>query len=398
MLSNKKIILGVSGSIAAYKSILLLRLLIKQGAEVQVMMTPSAASFVSPLVLATLSARPVVMQLSDNDQWANHVALGRWADLMIMAPLSCNTMAKMANGLCDNLFLAVYLSATCPVMLAPAMDEDMWIHPATRKNLDLLLERGHRLIPVEKGSLASGLFGEGRMAEPETIINHILNHFLLHASLYGKKIMITAGPTHEPIDPVRFVGNHSSGKMGYAIAEACALAGGEVTLITGPTGLDTPLRVHQVIHANTAAAMYDTVMSLSDDFDILIMSAAVADYAPVEVSGQKIKKNSDTIHLTLKRTPDILKSLGEKKKPHQLLVGFALETENGHHYAEKKLLEKNADMIILNQYSPGKTGFGSDTNMISVFRKNHPAIEFSLKSKQSVAIDIIHVIKSMLNV
>jgi phosphopantothenoylcysteine decarboxylase/phosphopantothenate--cysteine ligase len=397
MLSGKKIILGISGSIAAYKSILLLRLLVKQGVEVQVMMTPSAASFVSPLVLATLSGRPVVMQLSENDQWENHVALGRWADLMIMAPLSCNTMAKMANGICDNLYLAVYLSATCPVMLAPAMDEDMWRHPATQQNLNLLLARGHQLIPVEKGELASGLIGEGRMAEPETILNQIQVFFSLHTSLQGKKIMITAGPTHEPIDPVRFVGNHSSGRMGYALAEACSQAGGEVTLITGPTGLKAPSNLHKVLHTDTSAAMYDAAMELADQADILIMSAAVADYTPIEVSSQKIKKQSDTISLTLRRTPDILKSLGKKKKPHQLLVGFALETENGHANAAKKLIDKNADIIVLNHYQPGKTGFGSDTNEVFIFRKNQPVLEFSLKSKQAIAVDIVQVIKSMMH-
>ncbi|MFN5334705.1 MAG: bifunctional phosphopantothenoylcysteine decarboxylase/phosphopantothenate--cysteine ligase CoaBC [Bacteroidota bacterium] len=397
MFSGKKIILGISGSIAAYKSILLLRLLVKQGAEVQVMMTPSAASFVSPLVLATLSGRPVVMQLSENDQWENHVALGRWADLMIMAPLSCNTLAKMANGICDNLFLAVYLSATCPVMLAPAMDEDMWKHFATQRNLDVLLARGHRLIPVENGELASGLIGEGRMAEPEKILQQAHDFFSLHAALQGKKILITAGPTYEPIDPVRFVGNHSSGKMGYALAEACSSAGGEVTLITGPTGLKTPVNLHHVMHVDTASDMYNAVMDREHSADIIIMSAAVADYAPVDVHSQKIKKQSDTITITLQRTQDILKALGEKKKPHQLLIGFALETENGPAYAEKKLNEKKADIIILNQYKPGTSGFGSETNQIIVFRKNKPALQFPLKSKQAVATDIVQVIKSMLH-
>ena len=397
MISGKKIILAVSGSIAAYKSILLLRLLVKQGAEVQVVLTPSAASFVSPLVLSTLSGRPVVMQLSENDKWENHVALGRWADLMIMAPLSCNTMAKMANGICDNLFLAVYLSATCPVLIAPAMDEDMWKHPATKNNMALLLERGHSLIPVEKGELASGLIGEGRMAEPETILRSVQDFFSLRFALPGKKILITAGPTHEPIDPVRFLGNHSSGKMGYAIAEACMLAGGQVTLITGPTGLPKPANMHEVMHVDTAKAMYNAVMEISDDFDILIMAAAVADYTPLAVSLQKIKKQSDTITLTLGQTEDILKALGKKKRTNQLLVGFALETENALANAEKKMNEKNADIIVLNQYNPGTTGFGSDTNEIFVFRKNQQVLEFPLKSKKALATDIVHVIKSMLH-
>ena len=396
MLSGKKIILGISGSIAAYKSILLLRLLIKQGAEVQVMMTPSAADFVSPLVLATLSGKPVVMQLAENNQWENHVALGRWADLMVIAPLSCNTMAKMANGICDNLFLAVYLSATCPVMLAPAMDEDMWKHPATQKNLNILLERSLQLIPVEKGSLASGLIGEGRMAEPETILKAIQDFFSLHHLLNGKKILITAGPTYEPIDPVRFLGNHSSGKMGYALAAACTRAGAKVTLISGPTALDVPSDIHKIIRVDTAAEMYDVVMKFADDADVLIMAAAVADYAPAEVSSNKIKKQEDTLTITLQRTPDILKQLGLIKKADQLLIGFALETENGLAYAEKKLVEKNADIIFLNQYVPGKTAFGSDTNQIFVLRKNAKTLELPLKSKNAVAMDIVQIIKSML--
>jgi phosphopantothenoylcysteine decarboxylase/phosphopantothenate--cysteine ligase len=273
----------------------------------------------------------------------------------------------------------------------------MWKHPATRKNVDLLVGYGHVLIPVEKGSLASGLNGEGRMAEPETILHHIHQFFNDRHILAGKKVLITAGPTYEPLDPVRFVGNHSTGKMGYAIADACARAGAEVTLISGPTALNTPAHLHAILHTDTAAAMFDAVMKHADASDIFIMSAAVADYSPVEVSTQKIKKQSDTITLTLVRTPDILKTLGEKKKPNQLLIGFALETDDGEANAQKKLLEKKADAIILNTFHPGTTGFGADTNQISVFRKDKPVLTFPLKSKQAVASDIVQLIKSMLH-
>jgi phosphopantothenoylcysteine decarboxylase/phosphopantothenate--cysteine ligase len=397
MLSGKKIILGISGSIAAYKSILLLRLLIKQGAEVQVMMTPSAADFVSPLVLATLSGKPVVMQLAENNQWENHVALGRWADLMVIAPLSCNTMAKMANGICDNLFLAVYLSATCPVMLAPAMDEDMWKHPATRQNIQLLLSRGHRLIPVGKGELASGLIGEGRMAEPEHILANIRQFFEEGSSLTGKKILITAGPTYEAIDPVRFIGNHSSGKMGFAIAEELLRCGADVTLISGPASVQISGNVSKKIFVESAAEMLDAVTPYYQDADIIIMAAAVADYTPVVVKEQKIKKGADTVSLELKKTTDILHFLGREKKAHQLLIGFALETENGADNARKKLTEKNADAIVLNQYVAGESGFGSDTNKITIFHKNGTREEVGLKSKKEVAADIVRTIKKMLH-
>lgn len=397
ILSGKKIILAISGSIAAYKSILLLRLLTKSGAEVKVVMTSAAKNFVSPLVLSTLSGHPVVIELSENDQWENHVALGRWADLMIIAPLSCNTLSKMAYGLCDNLMMAVYLSATCPVMIAPAMDEDMWKHPATKNNLKLLIERNHYLIPVAHGDLASGLVGEGRMAEPDQILKHITDFFLKKNDLSGKRVLITAGPTHEPLDPVRFIGNHSSGKMGFAIARECILRGAEVVLITGPASAPVPVEIKKVVHVQTAQEMYEAVKLSVQDADIIIMAAAVADYTPVVVSENKIKKQGGHVELELKPTVDILKSIGENKKTHQLLIGFALETEQGKAHALKKMKEKKADAIILNMYQLGKTGFSSDTNQISIFEKNGTEFTFDLKSKQGVAEDIVNTIKKMLH-
>jgi phosphopantothenoylcysteine decarboxylase/phosphopantothenate--cysteine ligase len=397
MVSGKKIILGITGSIAAYKSILLLRLLVKQGADVKVLMTPSARSFVSPLVLSTLSGHEVLIELSENDRWENHVALGRWADLMVIAPLSCNTLSKMSVGLCDNLFMAVYLSATCPVMIAPAMDEDMWKHPATRQNIQLLLSRGHRLIPVGKGELASGLIGEGRMAEPEHILANIRQFFEEGSSLTGKKILITAGPTYEAIDPVRFIGNHSSGKMGFAIAEELLRCGADVTLISGPASVQISGNVSKKIFVESAAEMLDAVTQYYQDADIIIMAAAVADYTPVVVNEQKIKKGADTVSLELKKTTDILQFLGREKKAHQLLIGFALETENGADNARKKLTEKNADAIVLNQYVAGESGFGSDTNKITIFHKNGTREEVGLKSKKEVAADIVRTIKKMLH-
>ena len=396
-LSGKKIILAITGSIAAYKSILLLRLLVKQGADVRVIITPSAKSFVSPLVLSTLSGHPVVVELSENDQWENHVALGRWADLMVVAPLSCNTLAKMAHGLCDNLLLAVYLSATCPVMIAPAMDEDMWKHSSTSKNLNELLERNHYLIPVESGELASGLIGEGRMAEPEQILEHMRTFFLKKNELSGKKILITAGATHEPIDPVRFIGNHSSGKMGYALAAECVARGAEVILITGPTQLEVPPGISKTVYVQTATEMFEAVKNNVADADIIIMAAAVADYTPVTVSENKIKKQHPSLSIELTSTVDILKYLGENKKINQLLIGFALETNDGRANAIKKLKDKNADAIILNLYQPGESGFGSNTNQISIFEKSGKEHAFDLKSKKEVASDIVNAIKNMLH-
>src|SRR5678816_3020679 len=328
MLKGKKILLGISASIAAYKSIFLARLLIKEGAEVKVLMTPAAKDFVSPLVLSTLTNNKVLIEIAQDDSWSNHVMLGRWADIMVIAPLSCNTLSKMAHGQCDNLLLAVYLSATCPVVVAPAMDEDMWHHPSTNENIRKLTEFGNRIIPVDKGELASGLVGDGRMAEPEAIVRFIEDSFNVSQSLYGKKVIVSAGPTYEPLDPVRFIGNHSSGKMGLAIAEELYARGADVTLIMGPSSINLPENGIKSVRVNTAEEMYTVCTKQFDKSDIGVMAAAVADYTPVKVPADKIKKTSGELVIELKKTKDILKSLGEKKSLKQVLVGFALETNN----------------------------------------------------------------------
>lgn len=395
MLEGKKILIGITGSIAAYKSIYLVRQLVKTGAEVKVVITPSAKDFVSSLTLSTLSRNPVLVDLFDKDSWANHVMLGRWADVMVIAPLSCNTLAKMANGQCDNLLLATYLSATCPVVVAPAMDEDMWQHSATKANLAKLESFGNKIIPVEKGDLASGLYGEGRMAEPEQIINLIIANFFLTSPLKGKKIIVTAGPTYEPIDPVRFIGNHSSGKMGISIAKELYRRGAEVTLIMGPSQVDLSVHGISLVRVKTAAEMYKVCNDAFDTTDIAVMAAAVADYTPIKPAKEKIKKKEENILLELTKTIDILKSLGEKKKAGQVLVGFALETKNEKQYAIEKLQKKNADMIILNSLNDLGSGFGYDTNKITIFDKSGKEFSFETKSKTEVAKDIVDTIISL---
>lgn len=392
MLQGKKILLGITGSIAAYKSIYLVRSLVKAGAEVRVIITPSAKDFVSSLTLSTLSRNPVLTDLFDEESWSNHVMLGRWADLMIIAPLSCNTLAKMANGHCDNLLLATYLSATCPIVVAPAMDEDMWHHPATKENLKKLESFGNTIIPVEKGDLASGLTGEGRMAEPEQILDFICTRFFLTRPLTGKKAMVTAGPTYEPIDPVRFIGNHSTGKMGLAIARELQHRGAEVTLIMGPTQVDMSSNGIPIVKVKTADEMYRASNKVFEKSDIAIMAAAVADYAPVAIAKEKIKKKEDRLVLELTKTKDILKSLGEKKKEGQVLVGFALETNDEEQNAADKLQKKNADMIILNSLNDPGAGFGYDTNKITIFEKGGQQFSFDTKSKNEVAKDIVDTI------
>ena len=398
MFQDKKILLAVTGSIAAYKSILLVRLLVKSGAEVKVVMTPAAKEFVSPLTLATLSKNPVITELVSNESWSNHVMLGRWADVMVVAPLSCNTLAKMANGLCDNMFLATWLSATCPVVVAPAMDEDMWHHPATQLNLARLESFGNRIIPVDKGELASGLYGDGRMAEPEAIMHYLENNFFGAKDLAGKKALVTAGPTYEPIDPVRFIGNHSSGKMGLAIAEELARRGAEVHLVLGPSSVKTMLPGIYVHKVQTAEQMFDTCMAEFPSADIAVMSAAVADYTPVETAPEKIKKTSGTLVIELTKTKDILKSLGQLKKDGQLLVGFALETANERQYALDKLASKNADLIVLNSLKDEGAGFGYDTNKVTIFEKGGNEIVYDRKPKQQVAKDIVDRIVNILYV
>jgi phosphopantothenoylcysteine decarboxylase/phosphopantothenate--cysteine ligase len=393
MLQGKKILVAITGSIAAYKSILLVRLLVKAGAEVKVVMTPAAKDFVSPLVLATLSKQEVVVDLSEGNQWSNHVMLGRWADVMVIAPASCNTLAKLANGICDNLLLAVYLSATCPVAIAPAMDEDMWHHPATQKNINKLIGYGHQVIKVENGELASGLYGEGRMAEPETIIQQLIEQYFRSNELKGKYALVSAGPTYEALDPVRFIGNHSSGKMGFALANSLYEKGAHVILITGPTNQQAAYKGIETIQVTSAQQMFDACTKYFKKASIAIMSAAVADYTPKQVAKQKIKKKDAGITIELTKTKDILATLGQQKKKNQLLVGFALETNNELEHALGKLKSKNADCIVLNSLNDKQAGFGFDTNKVSMLFKDGSIKELPLASKRVVATEIVsHII------
>ncbi|MDO6429683.1 bifunctional phosphopantothenoylcysteine decarboxylase/phosphopantothenate--cysteine ligase CoaBC [Flavitalea sp. BT771] len=388
MMQGKKILLGVTGSIAAYKSLLLVRLLVKEGAEVKVIITPSAKDFVTPLSLATLSKHPVLSDLFEENTWANHVELGRWADLMLIAPLSCNTLAKMAQGICDNLLMATYLSATCPVVTAPAMDEDMWKHPSTQANLARIQEYGNRVIQVERGELASGLYGDGRMAEPGTILDYIKTVIGQKQDLVGKRALVTAGPTYEAIDPVRFIGNHSSGKMGIAIAWELARRGAQVDLVLGPSSLTADYQGVSVHKVTSAEEMYNTSLGIFPAVNIAVMSAAVADFRPVTPAGEKIKKKEDKLILELTRTKDILLALGQQKK-QQVLVGFALETTGERAYALDKLKTKNADLIVLNSLNDAGAGFGYDTNKVTIFDRQGGETAYERKPKQQVAADIV---------
>ena len=414
MFQGKKILLGVTGSIAAYKSLLLVRLLIKEGASVKVILTPAARDFVTPLSLATLSKHPVLIDLFEENTWANHVELGRWADVFLIAPLSCNTLAKMAQGLCDNLLLATYLSATCPVVVAPAMDEDMWNHPSNRANLERLHSFGNRVIPVEKGELASGLFGDGRMAEPESILAYIRDQFFsgekaaasspntegnsIRKDLAGKKALVTAGPTYEALDPVRFVGNHSSGKMGISIAKELADRGAQVDLVLGPSSQEADYPGVSVYRVVSAGEMYKACLERWPLSDIAVMAAAVADYTPVTQSKEKIKKKDDNLILELVKTKDILKTLGQQKKQSQVLVGFALENTGERAYALDKLKTKNADLIVLNSLNDAGAGFGYDTNKITIFGRDGHEQSYDRKPKQQVARDIVDSIVKLLYV
>lgn len=394
-LQGKKIIIGICGSIAAYKIALLSRLLVKQNAEVQIIMTPEAKEFITPLTLATLSKKPVLSDYYDplNGKWHNHVELGLNADLLVIAPASANTLSKMAQGACDNLLLATYLSARCPVVFAPAMDLDMWKHPATQSNISKLISYGNQIITPGTGELASGLIGEGRLAEPEDILNYIINFFSHDLPLKGKKALITAGPTYEAIDPVRFIGNHSSGKMGYAIAEQLKRLGANVTLISGPTSLSKPAGI-TTIYVESAQQMFDNCKQHFSDTDIMVMSAAVADYTPVEVATQKIKKSTEDFTIQLKKTSDILAFLGTQKQKKQTLVGFALETNNELENAKNKLIRKNLDYIVLNSMQDKGAGFGTDTNKITIISKSNQESKYQLKSKDEVAKDICrHIIE-----
>jgi phosphopantothenoylcysteine decarboxylase/phosphopantothenate--cysteine ligase len=395
MLSGKKIIVGISGSIAAYKTPLIVRLLVKAGAAVKVIMTPASTDFVSKLTLSTLSKSPVLSDLFDENSWANHVELGRWADVMLITPLSCNTLSKMATGQCDNLLMAIYLSAVCPVMVAPAMDEDMWHHDTTAKNLETIRRQGCSVLKVGYGELASGLIGEGRMAEPEEIISSLEEHFRKAGQLDGKKVLVTAGPTYEAIDPVRFIGNHSSGKMGYALAEEMAERGATVTLVSGPVSLKARNRNIKIVGVETAEEMYQACTAVNG-YDIAVMAAAVADYTPVIVAEQKIKKTEDQITIELKKTRDILGSLGKTKSAKQVLVGFALETNDEEAHALKKLKDKNADLIVLNSLKDEGAGFGHDTNKVVLFFKNGVQRPVALASKSDIAKEIVDSITGLL--
>lgn len=391
MLKGKKILVGITGSIAAYKSVIFVRLLVKAGAEVKVIMTESAKDFVSPLTFSTLSKNKVLLNLFDEDNWNNHVMLGRWADIMIIAPASCNTISKMANGICDNLLQAVFLSSKSPVMLAPAMDEDMWLHPSTQRNIQKLKDDGVSVLPVDEGELASGLSGEGRMPEPEQLINFIEDFFIQKKDFKGKKALVTAGPTHEALDPVRFISNASSGKMGIAIANELAQRGAEVHLILGPSNIQPSANV-KIKNVISAEDMYRECMKEFESYDVIVMAAAVADYTPNAISNQKIKKESNTFSLELIKTKDILFEAGKRKSANQVLVGFALETNNEKENALKKLKQKNADLIILNSMNDEGAGFGLDTNRVTIFDKSDKKYSFSVKSKKEVAEDIVNTI------
>lgn len=391
MLAGKKILLAVSGSIAAYKTAFFVRLLIKQGAEVKVVMTESAKNFITPLTLATLSKNPVLSSFYKNDsgEWNNHVELGLWSDLMIVAPASANTIAKMATGVCDNLVLATYLSARCPVWVAPAMDLDMYKHPTTQANLKTLENQGCRIISAKEGELASGLDGVGRMAEPEEMTEILLDHFSKSQNLSKKKVLITSGPTHEPIDAVRFIGNHSSGKMGKELALEAAENGAEVVMISGPVS-DYPNHPGiEIIKVKTAQEMHDHAIQHFEECNIAIFAAAVSDFRPKEVSDKKRKREEGEFKVELTENPDIAKELGKLKRADQFTVGFALETHNEESYAQKKLAAKNFDLIVLNSMNDTGAGFAHDTNKITIFDKNNESYPFQLKSKKEVARDVI---------
>ena len=388
ILDGKKIILCITGSIAAYKAASLVRLFVKANADVRVIMTPSACSFITPLTLSTLSKHEVHTEVSDGSSWNNHVELGLWADAMLVAPTTATTLAKMANGIADNMVVATYLSAKCPVYIAPAMDLDMWKHPSTLANIQKLESYGNGIIPVGNGELASGLHGEGRMAEPEDILSFLSSEFNKKQDLAGKKILITAGPTYEAIDPVRFIGNRSSGKMGVAIAESCARRGAQVELVLGPSKLKTAHSNIHCIRVQSAHDMYQAATRVFESCDAAIMAAAVADYTPKTVSDIKIKKKDGDLNIPLERTKDIAGYLGSIKK-NQILVGFALETNDEFQNANRKLQKKNLDFIVLNSLNDKGAGFQHDTNKIKIIKKSGESLEYPLKQKTEVAEDIV---------
>lgn len=397
MLEGKKIILGVSGSIAAYKAAFLLRLLVKEGAQVKVIMTPSATDFVAPLTFSVLSKNPVYIEFSTPEGlWNNHVELANWADFIILAPASTNTIGKLALGLCDNLLLATLFSASCPIYVAPAMDREMYASAPIKNNINQLTKQNKIIIPSEEGELASGLYGEGRMAEPENIIRFIKEHHTKMLPLYGKKALVTAGPTYEAIDPVRFIGNHSSGKMGFAVAEELAKNGASVTLIHGPVHLTAHHSSIKSVGVTSAEDMYKACILAFPGADISIMSAAVADYRPATKASEKIKKSGSSLHLELVQNTDILAELGKRKTNKQLLVGFALETNDEIKNASDKLKRKNLDAIILNSMQVKGAGPGGDTNKIAIIDKQNKVTHFELKQKDEVAADIVNYVIGLL--
>ena len=395
-LKGKRILLGITGSIASYKSASLIRLLIKQQADVKVIMTEAATQFISPLTISTLSKEAVFTDFMESDEWSNHVELGLWADVFLIAPCTATTLSKLADGHADNMLVASYLSAKCPVMLAPAMDLDMWKHGSTTNNLKQLESFGNQIIPVGHGELASGLVGDGRMAEPEDIVQYLDAYFERTQDLKGKAVLITAGPTYELIDPVRFIGNHSSGKMGIALAEECMSRGAKVTLVLGPSKLDASDSCTKLINVTSAKDMYTACTKLYAKTDISIFAAAVADYTPVKTAKDKIKKKDGNLKIELKRTDDIAGQLGKKKTSKQLNVGFALETQKGSANAKSKLKRKNFDMIVLNSLKDKGAGFIGDTNKVTIFSKDGKSRKYPLKSKKKVAKDIVNHIVAML--
>jgi len=399
VLSGKNVLLGVTAGIAAYKTANLVRLLIKSGSHVKVVMTPSAKEFVTPLTLSTLSKNPVLSTFTtdeDDELWNNHIEIGLWADLFLICPATANTLSKMSNGNCDNLLIATYLSAKCKVYFAPAMDLDMYKHKSTQSSISKLISFGNTLIPPTSGELASGLFGEGRMAEPKDIVSFIENDLSTSLPLNGKTFLITAGPTFEPIDPVRFIGNHSSGKMGFELAEAASKLGAKVILISGPTNQKLLSSSIELFSITSSDQMYDQVVGKYDDVDVVIMSAAVADFKPKFFSDKKLKKSNQKSIIEVQKTKDILSYLG-KTKNKQLLVGFALETDNEVENATSKLINKNLDLIILNSLNDKGAGFGVDTNKISIISKGNKIINFPLKQKKAVSLDIINNIIKLIN-
>lgn len=395
MLAGKHIILGITGGIAAYKSVMLLRLLIKKGAEVQVIITPSGKEFITPVTLSALSGKPVISEFftANTGEWHSHVDLGLWADAMVIAPATACTIAKMACGVADNMLVTSYLSAKAPVFVAPAMDLDMMAHPSTKRNLETLRSYGNHIIEPASGELASHLIGKGRMEEPENIVKVLEDFFSTAKPLAGKKMLITAGPTYERIDPVRFIGNFSTGKMGYAIADAAARMGAEVTLVSGPVSIAPEERSVNVVKVESAREMCDACTERFQDTDIAIMCAAVADYAPAHTYSTKIKREKDEVPvITLVKNPDIAATLGRQKRPGQILVGFALETDHEEANAKLKLDSKNLDMIVLNSLRDPQAGFGTDTNKITIITAKGSAMDFPVKSKTEVAKDILHAI------